>query len=81
MSFESQLIEQGLIADIADESVVGTTYMGWCLPGTTGTDQAKFKIKRITVVAGITKNEYAGGNQDYDKVWDNRADLQYSFIK
>jgi hypothetical protein len=81
MSFESLLIDQGEIADIVDETVVGVTYMGWCLAGTTATNQAKFKIKRVSANAGITITEYAGGNRDYSKIWDNRVGLQYSFLK
>lgn len=82
MSFESLLYDQGQSPDIVDESgAPAVTYLGWCSPGTVATIEPKFKIKRVSVNAGITTTEWANGNRNFDKVWDNRAVLPYSFIK
>ena len=82
MSFESLLIDQGQAPDIIDESTApATTYLGWCLPGTVATNQAKYKLKRISNAAGITKTEWANGDQLYDNIWDDRAIIPYSFLK
>jgi hypothetical protein len=80
MSFESYMTDQGETPDIIDESIQGWTYLGWCLPGTTGTDEPRFKIKRIQASNGITKNYWANGNRKYDKNWDARDSYQYTFI-
>lgn len=70
-------------ADIIDEVDELTTYMGFCFPGTTGTDEPKWSIMKI-VQSGIetpviTTFKWAGGTCSYNHIWDNRAALEYSF--
>jgi hypothetical protein len=71
--------------DYADETgVSGITYLGYWSPGPIGgnqTAQARFLIKRVTVTGTITKTEYASGNREFDKVWDDRATYTYSLLK
>jgi hypothetical protein len=82
MSFESLLIDDNRPPDIVDESAApATTYIGWVSPGTVDPSEPKFKIKRITVAAGITITNWANGNRNYDKIWNDRAALPYSYIK
>ena len=59
---------------------VGDTiiYTGQAAPGSL-TSAAVWRIKRTTFGPGddVTE-EWAGGNEAFDKVWDNRAGLSYS---
>lgn len=81
MSFESLLIDENRPPDIVDESAApAVTYVGFCTPGTVDTSQARFKIKRITVNAGITVTTWANGTREYKNIWDNRAVLPYSYL-
>lgn len=81
MSYESLLIDDARTPDIVDETgAPAVTYLGWVKPGTVDTSEAKFKIKRITVDAGITKTMWANGNRKYTNIWDQRGALNYSFI-
>lgn len=82
MSFESLLYDQGQAPDIVDETgAPGTTYLGWVLPGTVATAEPKFKIKKISVLNGITITTWANGNREFNNIWDNRGALIYSFLK
>jgi len=82
MSFDLMQFEQGRTPDIVDETgAPAVTYIGFVNPGTVDPSEARFMIKRITSVAGITKTEYAGGNNLYNKVWNDRAILIYSYLK
>ena len=82
MSFEALLIDDNRPPDIVDESAApATTYIGWVTPGTVDPSEAKFKIKRVTVAASITTTMWAEGNRNYDKIWNNRAALNYSYLK
>lgn len=82
MSFESLLYDQGQAPDMVDEiGAPAVTYLGWVLPGTVDPSEPKFKIKKVSVAAGITKTEYAKGNRNFDNVWNDRAVLPYSFLK
>jgi hypothetical protein len=81
MSFEALLIDENRPPDIVDESgAPAVTYVGFALPGTVDTSEAKFKIKKITAVAGITKTMWANGNRNYNNIWDNRAAIPYSYL-
>lgn len=74
-----------IVEDIQVDANNSITYVGFVKPGTTNTNQAKFKIKRVTVTTAglstITVTEWAEGNVQYTKVWDNRAGYNYSFKK
>jgi hypothetical protein len=59
----------------------GLTYIGYAWPGTLTTD-AKWKIKRVTVVGTLTTVEYALPPRGYNSVtdyyifkWNDRASL------
>lgn len=54
-------------------------YLGKANIGTL-TSEAKWQIKKITYDANNnpTKIEWAGGNESFTKIWDNRTSLSYS---
>ena len=53
-------------------------YQGWAKPGT-ATSDASWVIARYTWSSGLnTKREWASGNHNFNKVWDDRASLSYS---
>lgn len=60
-----------------DDSVSGTTYVGYALVGTP-TDNGQWKIKKIEELSGITSITYAEGNADFNKTWDDRESYSYS---
>jgi len=60
-----------------DEISSALTYLGFAKPGT-GTDEAKWQIRRITKTGTVTVFEFADGNDRYDNVWDDRTSLTYS---
>jgi hypothetical protein len=60
-----------------DVPVAGTTYEGYALPGTLNGTPA-WKIKKIVVAGALTTTTYAGGDSNFDKVWDDRATYTYS---
>lgn len=66
-------------ADIVDEAAADTTYLGFCAPGTTGTDQPKWSIMKIAQAGTETRFLWAGGLCAFSEVWDNRAALVYQF--
>lgn len=72
-----------IVEDISVDANTSITYVGFALNKTKTTDQATFKIKRITVVTAgnktTTVTEWAQGSIKYDKVWDNRDIYNYSF--
>ena len=60
-----------------DDSQSPTSYFGFAK---TGADESAlaWKIKRVSVANGITKVEYADGNNEYDNAWADRYSLIYS---
>ena len=60
--------------DTTDGSVI---YMGWADMEAT-TDQAVWKIKRVTISGSSITTEWADGDTDYNNIFDNRASLSYS---
>lgn len=71
--------------DLVDETGVnGITYLGYWAPGPTGVNQlaqARFQIRRVTVSGTITTTEFASGNAEFNKVWNDRATYTYSLLK
>ena len=53
-------------------------YIGRAIPGSL-TNEAKWQIQKITydVNGNPTSGLYAGDENDYDNIWDNRATLSY----
>ena len=61
---------------ISDETNPKTIYKGFAMPGAL-TSAAVWAIQKITNNKGIYTYLWAGGNQNFDKVWDNRTTLIY----
>ena len=70
-------------ADIVEEVNDNTTYLGFCAPGTTGTNQPNWSIMKITqsgaALPVTTRFLWAGGLCAFSEIWDSRADLNYKF--
>lgn len=76
------------VQDLSNQASV--IYRGWYntdnpqwATDTTATrkGEAKWKIQRITIADGVYTYEWAGGNENYNKIWDNRASLTYGFTE
>ncbi len=54
-------------------------YIGYARPNT-AESAAAWQIKKLTYDANndVTAIDFAGGNNEYDKVWDNRASYTYN---
>lgn len=55
-------------------------YLGEAEPGT-ATSAAKWRIKKFTYDAGtnnVSQIDWADGNDNFDNIWTNRANLSYS---
>jgi len=59
-----------------DTSVSGVTYVGQALPGTAKATAA-WRIKKITDNAGGASVDWAGGNADFNKIWNSRLTYTY----
>lgn len=59
-----------------DTSETSITYIGYSRPGT-GTDENKWRIKRLDESDGIVIL-WADGDSEFDNIWDNRTSLNYS---
>lgn len=62
---------------IVDSSTSGTVYVGQAAIGT-ATSAAAWQIMKIVTSSGVTTITWAGGDQLFDKIWDNRSSLSYS---
>lgn len=60
-----------------DEASSTVTYIGEAESGSSSSD-AVWRIKKFTFSGSITSLQWASGNTDYDKVWDNRTSYTYS---
>jgi hypothetical protein len=61
---------------ICDETNPKTIYKGFALPGAKTSD-AVWAVQKITNNNGVYRHLWAAGNQNFDKVWDNRVALVY----
>jgi len=53
-------------------------YVGMSVPGT-AKSEAKWQIKKLSYNGSLTTDvQYAGGSDAFDKIWNNRADYDYS---
>ena len=53
-------------------------YVGWAAPGTAKT-AASWQIQKLTYSGTVmTDVQWASGNADFDKIWNNRASYSYS---
>jgi hypothetical protein len=64
------------IPTIVDESVEGTIYIGYA-KFDTPTSEPLWRIKRIQIIDNITTIGYAGGNLNYNYIWDDRTTYSY----
>lgn len=62
---------------LVDETNSNAVYKGFANPGA-ATDQAVWAILKVTNNKGVLSYHWAGGNKNFDKVWDNRKALVYS---
>ncbi len=60
-----------------DDASATITYLGKALVGSSEAG-AVWQIQRIETISAITTVLFAGGNADFDNVWNNRASLNYS---
>jgi len=62
---------------MTDESQRGSVYKGFAVINTL-TSEPNWAIQKIFTDGLITKYLWADGNTNYDNIWDNRYDLEYS---
>jgi hypothetical protein len=70
----NQILSEPLICD---EKTPNTVYKGFAAPGSL-TSTAVWAIQKITSSSDVVTTQWAGGNQNFDKIWNNRKTLQYS---
>lgn len=63
---------------IIDKASASITYFGFSVPGSLSSDAAWRVLRKEVVSDTITEFKYAGGNDAYDNVWNDRASLSYS---
>lgn len=61
---------------IVDEATSGAGYRGYAIPGSKTFD-AVWAIQKISEDMGTLAYQWAEGNRNFDKVWDNRKSLNY----
>lgn len=62
---------------LIDQVNSNNIYIGRAILGSATSDPV-WQIFKITIVGTITSLEYADGQLDFTKVWDNRASYSYS---
>lgn len=62
---------------IIDQSNANVVYEGFSNPGVK-TSEPLWAILKVTNAKGVLSYQWAGGNKNFDKVWDNRKALVYS---
>lgn len=62
---------------IIDETNSNVVYKGFAAPAT-AVDVAAWSIQKVTNTRGVLTYQWAGGNKDFDKIWNNRKALVYS---
>jgi hypothetical protein len=73
------VLEGNFAQQIAYDSSDRPQYIGVAAPGVL-TAEARWSIKKLTYSATnqVTKIEYAGGTNEFDKVWDSRTGYTYA---
>lgn len=66
--------DQLLVAKIDD--LGSTIYIGYGAPDSQ-TNEAVWKIKKLTTVGTVTSVQWCDGNDLFDNVWDDRVSLTY----
>ncbi len=62
---------------LVDESNANVVYNGFAVPGT-AVDAPVWAIQKVTKTNGVYSYQWAGGNRNFDKIWNNRKALIYS---
>ncbi len=62
---------------LVDETNSNVVYKGFANPGAK-TDEPVWAILKVTNNKGVLSYHWAGGNKNFDKIWDNRKALVYS---
>lgn len=62
---------------LIDESNANYVFEGFATPGQKTSDPV-WAILKVSNVKGVLSYQWAGGNKNFDKVWDNRKVLVYS---
>lgn len=62
---------------LVDETNANAVYKGYAVPGAKPSE-AVWAVLKITNSKGVLSYHWAGGNKNFDKVWDNRKVLTYS---
>lgn len=66
---------------LIDSNADGNKYIGETTPGqgtTAGKAKAQWAILRISTTGTVKAILWAGGNDNYGNVWDDRTSLEYS---
>lgn len=62
-----------------DETDPNNVYVGVARPADkAAANEAKWKIKKISISGAVTTIRWADGVADFQKVWDNRATYTYT---
>ncbi len=69
--------EVGAYTSRVDEVSSSLIYSGVAAPGTLPS-AAAWRIKRVSVSGSVTTVAWAGGNTNFEHVWNDRASLAYS---
>lgn len=77
MAISSPNTIQAPRAIYVDQLSDGTAYIGLAKPGS-ASSAAVWQIRKLVLNGTQTQIKWAGGNEKFDKVWDNRASLTYS---
>lgn len=62
---------------LVDESNANVVYNGFAVPGS-AVDAAVWAVQKVTKINGVYSYQWAGGNKNFDKIWNNRKVLIYS---
>ena len=71
--------ESSKYASIVDESVAGTAYIGHTAIGNLSlASSSVWRIQRLSTVSSIQYGGWASGDDNFDKIWANRASYTYT---
>lgn len=79
--FEATINKLLRSADAIIELDANTTILGYCQPGTTGTNAATWAICRVQKSGSTTTIMWANGQRNYNLILDNHSTYTYTFRK
>ena len=62
---------------MVDETNPNLVYNGFANPGA-NVQEPVWAIQKVTNTKGVLTYQWAAGNKNFDKIWNNRKDLVYS---